>query len=81
MSVFNKESGLKFWVRGFFLIYLISVLFWLPHMASAAKLETANVMAPLYVSDADWDKFEEQLDSVREYGVGAVSVDVLVGCC
>ena len=38
---------------------------------------TANVMAPLHVTD--WADFEADLRSVAAYGVGAVSVDVWWG--
>jgi beta-amylase len=38
---------------------------------------TANVMAPLEVTD--WAQFEAQLQSVKEYGVDAVSVDIWWG--
>lgn len=43
----------------------------------AGPLETANVMAPLRVSD--WAEFERQLDTVKKYGIDAVSVDVWWG--
>lgn len=46
-------------------------------LAGAAPLETANVMAPLRVND--WASFERQLDTVKNYGVDAVSVDVWWG--
>ncbi|MGZ3792762.1 MAG: family 14 glycosylhydrolase [Bdellovibrio sp.] len=45
--------------------------------SSAGVLETANVMAPLQVPD--WSVFENQLDTVKSYGVNAVSVDVWWG--
>ena len=38
---------------------------------------TANVMAPLEVSD--WNQFTSQLDTVESYGVDAVTVDVWWG--
>lgn len=38
---------------------------------------TANVMAPLQVTD--WAQFEAQIQSAKEYGVDAVSVDVWWG--
>ncbi|MGL4743697.1 MAG: family 14 glycosylhydrolase [Dermatophilaceae bacterium] len=51
-------------------------------MASAAAATdnpgfTANVMAPLEVTD--WAQFEAQLQSVKDYGADAVSVDVWWG--
>lgn len=45
--------------------------------ASAGPLESANVMAPLRVND--WASFEQQLNTVKRYGVDAVSVDVWWG--
>ncbi|PTY04910.1 hypothetical protein DB347_19655 [Opitutaceae bacterium EW11] len=50
-----------------------------PSRISAAAVETANVMAPLRVGPGDWTVFEQQLDTVRQYGVTAVSVDVWMG--
>ncbi len=46
-------------------------------LVSAAPIETANVMAPLKVND--WGNFEKQLDTIKSYGVDAVSVDVWWG--
>lgn len=40
---------------------------------------TANVMAPLHVNSSDWTTFENQLTTVKNYGVDAVSVDVWWG--
>ena len=50
-----------------------------PLPATGATLETANVMAPLSVRDADLVTFEQQLATVKKYGVDAVSVDVWWG--
>lgn len=50
-----------------------------PLLAKAGKLDTANVMAPLRVNDADLEVFENQLITVKNYGVDAVSVDVWWG--
>lgn len=47
--------------------------------AISATLETANVMAPLYIKDAEFDTFEQQLSTVKNYGVDAVSVDIWWG--
>lgn len=40
---------------------------------------TANVMAPLWVSDTDMPAFEAQIKTAKEYGVDAVSVDIWWG--
>lgn len=40
---------------------------------------TANVMAPLWVDVSQWSTFESQIQTAKEYGVDAVSVDVWWG--
>lgn len=40
---------------------------------------TANVMAPLWVDASQWPTFESQIQTAKEYGADAVSVDVWWG--
>jgi hypothetical protein len=40
---------------------------------------SANVMAPLWVDASQWPTFEAQIQTAKEYGVDAVSVDVWWG--
>lgn len=79
-NIMNISKRIKLlWLQlpAFFLVGFLTVFLWMPPAIGAASLETANVMAPLYV--ANWDVFERQLDSVKQYGVDAVSVDVWWG--
>lgn len=61
---------------------LVATLISVPASASAATATnnpnfTANVMAPLVVTD--WAQFDAQLQTVKNYGVDAVSADVWWG--
>lgn len=58
------------------IIVIVVITNWFS-LAGAGPLETANVMAPLRVSD--WTSFEKQLNTVKNYGIDAVSVDVWWG--
>lgn len=40
---------------------------------------TANVMAPLWIESNQWAGFESQIQTAKEYGVDAVSVDIWWG--
>ncbi len=40
---------------------------------------TANVMAPLFIEETDWEAFEKQLQIARNMGITAVSTDIWWG--
>lgn len=71
----------RLWMRTLPVMLLAALLAGLSALmpATAATLETANVMAPLRVGDADWATLEHELTTVKGYGVDAVSVDVWWG--
>ena len=62
---------------GLFIIAVLFIGLFGPAAVTAGPLDTANVMAPLHVDD--WGTFENQLDTVKNYGVDAVSADVWWG--
>lgn len=66
-------------ILGLFIIAVLFIGLLGSPLATAKPLETANVMAPLEINDSEWGTFERQLDTIKNYGVDAVSVDVWWG--
>jgi hypothetical protein len=79
MSHRERTESACFILWHFVIVVLLIGLFGsLP--VTAAILDTANVMAPLQLKeDNEWTIFENQLTTVKNYGVDAVSVDVWWG--
>jgi beta-amylase len=73
----EEETAMKQLTRLFVLVLI--VLATAPE-AQAGKLKTANVMAPLDITDENqWNSFDQQLRTAKAMGVDAVSSDVWWG--
>jgi len=51
---------------------------WFPFFRSKSSF-TANVMAPLFIEETDWETFEKQLQIAQNMGITAVSTDIWWG--
>ena len=84
MMLHDETRGREYQLKG--CVILLALLFILlischhPAVFASCRLSTANIMAPLHLSDnAAWSRFRGELSAAKGIGIDAVTVDVWWG--